>query len=225
MASSFECETARWHVRSCTHARNVARRCLRPLPAGGSACRTDNPMGDHVPQPAGPWSNVPEHSATSTSATDSRCRRQATAAHLDTSSRNPLAQRPTTAGVEPTPCETPTRVELIMAHLRHNIAKTIFGATDVTFGIHINKTKTIFGATEHMPSLCKHHLDTADAKRPKHHLDTSRKPPKPQAKKRFHVTFGIHRKQKKQSLEPQSTSHGAQSLEPQSTCPACANTM
>ena len=42
-----------------------------------------------------------------------------------------------------------------------------------------------------MPSLCKHHLDTADAKRPKHHLDTSRKPPKPQAKKLFHVTFGI----------------------------------
>ena len=55
-----------------------------------------------------------------------------------------------------------------------------------------NPHKTIFGATEHMPSLCKHHLDTADAKRPKHHLDTSRKPPKPQAKKLFHVTFGIH---------------------------------
>ena len=70
--------------------------------------------------------------------------------------------------------------------------------------------KTIFGATEHMPSLCKHHLDTADAKRPKHHLDTSRKPPKPQAKKLFHVTFGIHIKQ---------------SLEPQSTCPANANTI
>ena len=58
--------------------------------------------------------------------------------------------------------------------------------------------------------LCKHHLDTADAKRPKHHLDTSRKPPKPQAKKLFHVTFGIHLKQ---------------SLEPQSTCPAYANTI
>ena len=97
-----------------------------------------------------------------------------------------------------------------------------------------NPHKTIFGATEHMPSLCKHHLephkttlepqstcpayanrpnrnhlDTADAKRPKHHLDTSRKPPKPQAKKLFHVTFGIHIKQ---------------SLEPQSTCPAYANT-
>ena len=53
--------------------------------------------------------------------------------------------------------------------------------------------------------LCKHHLDTADAKRPKHHLDTSRKPPKTQAKKLFHVTFKIHIKQ---------------SLEPQSTCPA-----
>ena len=49
--------------------------------------------------------------------------------------------------------------------------------------------------------------------RPKHHLDTSRKPPKPQAKKLFHVTFGIHIKQ---SLEP---------LEPQSTCPAYANTI
>ena len=89
-------------------------------------------------------------------------------------------------------------------------AKKLF---HVTFGIHINKTKTIFGATEHMPSLCKHHLDTADAKRPKHHLDTSRKPPKPQAKKLFHVTFGIHIKQKKQALEPQST------------CPAYANTI
>ena len=59
-------------------------------------------------------------------------------------------------------------------------------------------------------SLCKHHLDTADAKRPKHHLDTSRKPPKPQAKRLFHVTFGIHIKQ---------------SVEPQSTCPAYANTI
>ena len=64
-----------------------------------------------------------------------------------------------------------------------------------------NPHKTIFGATEHMSSLCKHHLDTADAERPKHRLDTSRKPPKPQAKKLFHVTFGIHIKQ---SLEPQS---------------------
>ena len=45
-----------------------------------------------------------------------------------------------------------------------------------------------------MPGLCKHHVDTADAKRPEHHLDTSRKPPKPQAKKLFHVTFGIHKK-------------------------------
>ena len=73
-----------------------------------------------------------------------------------------------------------------------------------------NPHKTIFGATEHMPSQCKYHLDTADAKRPKHHLDTSRKPPKPQAKKLFHVTFGLHIKQ---------------SLEPQSTCPAYANTI
>ena len=38
---------------------------------------------------------------------------------------------------------------------------------------------------------------TADAKKPKHHLDTSRKPPKPQSKKLFHVTFGIHIKQSK----------------------------
>ena len=73
-----------------------------------------------------------------------------------------------------------------------------------------NPHKTIFGATEHMPSQCRYHLDTADAKRPKHHLDTSRKPPKPQAKKLFHVTFGLHIKQ---------------SLEPQSTCPAYANTI
>ena len=85
----------------------------------------------------------------------------------------------------------------------------IFGATE-----HMPH-KTIWNhiklwSTEHMPSLCKHHLDTADAKRPKHHLDTSRKPPKPQAKKLFHVTFGIHIKQ---------------SLEPQSTCPAYANTI
>ena len=35
-----------------------------------------------------------------------------------------------------------------------------------------NPHKTIFGATEHMPSLCKHHLDTADAKRPKHRAQT-----------------------------------------------------
>ena len=101
-----------------------------------------------------------------------------------------------------------------------------------------NPHKTIFGATEHMPSLCKHHLDTADAKRPKHHLDTSRKPPKPQAKKLFHVTFGANphktifgatnRKHMphhmpslcKHHLEPHKTT-----LEPQSTCPAYANTI
>ena len=74
---------------------------------------------------------------------------------------------------------------------------------------------------------------TADAKKTKHHLDTSRKPPKPQAKKLFHVTFGIHIKQK-QSLEPQSTcpalcKHHLEphktTLEPQSTCPAYANTI
>ena len=35
-----------------------------------------------------------------------------------------------------------------------------------------NPHKTIFGATEHMPSLCKHHVDTADAKRPKHRAQT-----------------------------------------------------
>ena len=39
-----------------------------------------------------------------------------------------------------------------------------------------------------MPSLCKHHLNTADAKRPKHHLDTSRKPIKNNALVRFHNT-------------------------------------
>ena len=87
-------------------------------------------------------------------------------------------------------------------------AKKLF---HVTFGIHIKQslepqsTSPAYANT----SLCKHHLDTADAKRPKHHLDASRKPPKPQAKKLFHVTFGIHIKQ---------------SLEPQSTCPAYANT-
>ena len=88
-------------------------------------------------------------------------------------------------------------------------AKKLF---QVTFGIHIKQslepqsTCPAYANT----SLCKHHLDTADAKRPKHHLDTSRKPPKPQAKKLFHVTFRIHIKQ---------------SLEPQSTCPAYANTI
>ena len=87
----------------------------------------------------------------------------------------------------------------------------------VTFGSHRTKKNNLkqprsrsFGATEHMPSLCKHHVDTADAKRPKHHLDTSRKPPKPQTKKLFRVTFGIHIKQ---------------ALAPQSTCPAYANTI
>ena len=77
-----------------------------------------------------------------------------------------------------------------------NPHKTIFGATEHMPSLckhHLEPHKTTFGATVHMPSLCKHHmLDTADAKRPKHHLDTSRKPPKPQAKKLFHGTFGIH---------------------------------
>ena len=72
--------------------------------------------------------------------------------------------------------------------------KTAQTASQKTLSRHLwnPQKKTIFGATEHMPSLCKHHLDTADAKRPKHHLNTSRKPPKPQAKKLFHITFGIH---------------------------------
>ena len=84
-------------------------------------------------------------------------------------------------------------------------AKKLF---HITFGIHIKQSLEPQSTCANT-SLCKHHLDTADAKRPKHHLDTSRKPPKPQAKKLFHITFGIHIKQ---------------SLEPQSTCPAYANT-
>ena len=47
--------------------------------------------------------------------------------------------------------------------------KTAQTASQKTLSRHLwnpHKTKTIFGATEHMPSLCKHHLDTADAKKP-----------------------------------------------------------
>ena len=111
------------------------------------------------------------------------------------------------------PMQTPSghcRCKKAQTPSRHE-PKTAQTASQKTVSRYLwNPHKTIFGATEHMPSLCKHHLDTADAKRPKHHLDTSRKPPKPQAKKLFHVTFGIHIKQ---------------SLEPQSTCPAYANTI
>ena len=60
----------------------------------------------------------------------------------------------------------------------------------------IKTMKTCLSHCETSASLCKHHVDTADAKRPKHHLDTSQKPPKPQAIKLLHVTFGIHIKQK-----------------------------
>ena len=111
------------------------------------------------------------------------------------------------------PMQTPSghcRCKKTKTPSRHE-PKTAQTASQKTVSRYLwNPRKTIFGATEHMPSLCKYHLDTADAKRPKHHLDTSRKPPKPQAKKLFHVTFGIHIKQ---------------SLEPQSTCPAYANTI
>ena len=106
--------------------------------------------------------------------------------------------------------QTPSRHEPKTAQTASQ--KTVKKLFHVTFGIHIKQslepqsTSPAYANT----SLCKHHLDTADAKRPKHHLDTSRKPPKPQAKKLFHVTFGIHIKQ---------------SLEPQSTCPAYANTI
>ena len=81
-----------------------------------------------------------------------------------------------------------------------------------------------FGATEHMPSLCKHHLDTADAKRPKHHLDTSRKPPKPQAKKLFHGTIGSHInkiKQSKTATEHNLWSHRAHAQPVQTPCRHC----
>ena len=92
------------------------------------------------------------------------------------------------------PMQTPSghcRCKKTQTPSRHE-PKTAQTASQKTVSRYLwNPHKTIFGATEHMPSLCKHHLDTADAKRPKHHLDTSRKPPKPQAKKLFHVTFGI----------------------------------
>ena len=108
------------------------------------------------------------------------------------------------------PMQTPSghcRCKKTQTPSRHE-PKTAQTASQKTVSRYLwNPHKTIFGATEHMPSLCKHHLDTADAKRPKHHLDTSRKPPKPQAKKLFHVTFGIHIKQ---SLEPQSTAQPMQ---------------
>ena len=111
------------------------------------------------------------------------------------------------------PMQTPSghcRCKKTQTPSRHE-PKTAQTASQKTVSRYLwNPHKTIFGATEHMPSLYKHHLDTADAKRPKPHLDTSRKPPKPQAKKLFHVTFGLHIKQ---------------SLEPQSTCPAYANTI
>ena len=111
------------------------------------------------------------------------------------------------------PMQTPSghcRCKKTQTPSRHE-PKTAQTASQKTVSRYLwNPHKTSFGATEHMPSLCKHHLDTADAKRPKPHLDTSRKPPKPQAKKLFHVTFGLHIKQ---------------SLEPQSTCPAYANTI
>ena len=134
------------------------------------------------------------------------------------------------------PMQTPSghcRCKKTQTPSRHE-PKTAQTASQKTVSRYLwNPRKTIFGATEHMPSLCKYHLDTADAKRPKHHLDTSRKSPKPQAKKLFHVTFGIHIKQKtifgatehmsslcKHHLEPHKTT-----LEPQSTCPAYANTI
>ena len=55
--------------------------------------------------------------------------------------------------------------------------KTAQTANQKTLSRHLwNNLKqpqsTIFGATEHMPSLCKHHVDTADAKRPKHRAQT-----------------------------------------------------
>ena len=123
---------------------------------------------------------------------------------------------------EPKTAQTANQ-KTLSRHLRNNLKQpqsTIFGATEHMPSLCKHPVDTADAKRpkhraqtpkEHMPGLCKHHLDTADAKRPKHHLDTSRKPPKPQAKKLFHVTFGIHinpHKTKKQSLEPQSTSHG-----------------
>ena len=73
------------------------------------------------------------------------------------------------------------------------------------------------------PLECKHHLDTADAKRPKHHLDTRRKRPKPQTKKLFHVTFGI---QSKTATEHKLWSHRehAQPMQTQSGHCRCKKT-
>ena len=121
------------------------------------------------------------------------------------------------------PMQTPSghcRCKKTQTPSRHE-PKTAQTASQKTVSRYLwNPHKTIFGATEHMPSLCKHHLDTADAKRPKHHLDTSRKPPKPQAKK---TIFGATEHMPslcKHHLEPHKTT-----LEPQSTCPAYANTI
>ena len=121
------------------------------------------------------------------------------------------------------PMQTPSghcRCKKTQTPSRHE-RKTTQTASQKTVSRYLwNPHKTIFGATEHMPSLCKHHLDTADATRPKHHLDTSRKPPKPQAKK---TIFGATEHMPslcKHHLEPHKTT-----LEPQSTCPAYANTI
>ena len=96
-----------------------------------------------------------------------------------------------------------------------------------------NPHKTIFGVTEHMPSLCKHHLDTADAKRPKHHAQTLCRNTiwtlqmQKDCFKRYHL-----------DIEPKTAQTASQktvsrylwnphktTLEPQFTCPAYANTI
>ena len=185
-------------------------------------------FGIHIKQSLEPQSTCPAYANTSL------CKHHLDTAdakrpkhHLDTSRKPPKPQAKklfhVTFGIpinnlwshraHAQPMQTPSghcRCKKTQTPSRHE-RKTAQTASQKTVSRYLwNPHKKIFGATEHMPSLCKHHLDTADAKRPKHHLDTSRKPPKPQAKKLFHVTFGIHIKQ---------------SLEPQSTCPAYANTI
>ena len=74
-----------------------------------------------------------------------------------------------------TPCRH-CRCKKTQTSSRHE-PKTAHPANQKTLSRHLwNNLKqpqsTIFGATEHMPSLCKHHVDTADAKRPKHRAQT-----------------------------------------------------
>ena len=93
-----------------------------------------------------------------------------------------------------------------------------------------NPHKTIFGATEHMPSLCKHHLNHIKQLWSHRAHAQPMQTPSGHCRCKKTQTPSRHEPKTAQTASQKTVSRYVwnphkQSLEPQSTCPAYANTI